>query len=138
MLPCIHATKLEPHPIMVSTLTLTQSIYFLFPTFFHLFSPRIGRKYAATQIQRCFRGWSDRMYVRPLVAWRRWKLAINVLWIASHHLKMARYRLRVNAKVKRVDALLRIGDTQEFAKVNMLRRHAAAFKIGTQYPTFPI
>ena len=70
------------------------------------------------------------MYVRPLVAWRRWKLAINVLWIASHHLKMARYRLRVKAKVKRVDALLRIGDTQEFAKINMLRRHAAAFKIG--------
>ena len=98
--------------------------------FLLFFSLLLGRKYAATQIQRCFRGWSDRMYVRPLVAWRRWKLAINVLWIASHHLKMARYRLRVKAKVRRVDTLLRIENTQEFAKVNLLRRHAAAFKIG--------
>ena len=70
------------------------------------------------------------MYVRPMVAWRSWKLALNVVWIASHHLKMARYRLRVKAKVRRVDALLKIGDTQEFAKTTMLRRHAAAFKIG--------
>ena len=92
--------------------------------------------YAAGQVQRVFRGWSDREYVRPLQAWRRWRVLYYVVVRGMHHLTQARYRLRVVAKIRLVDALVRIEDTQGFAKTSMMRRHAAAFKIGRSFKAY--
>ena len=58
------------------------------------------RAYAATQIQRVYRGGVDREYLRPMQAWRRWRRAVNVVVTAAAALRRARYRLRVLDKVR--------------------------------------